>query len=474
MKMKKIFFALIACFFAVWLAVAEKTPVKSLFHYKLENGLSLFVAENHSVPLSYIEIAVRCGSYTQNAQNAGLFHLYEHMMFKGNSLYKDAASVNRALSDMGVSEWNGSTGLECVNYYFTVPSDMTEKGLEFWSYAIRNPLMEKSEFEAEKKVVISEINGSASDPAHILMEARNNLLFSDAPYTMSPSGTENSVKNATLKQLKSIQKTFYVPNNSAVFVGGDVNPDEVFEMVKKIFGSWKKGKNPFADGMVKHSKEPFDSAVFRVMPYEKISEQLAQILVEFRGPDAAYEAEDTFPVDILSNLIANPSGIFKQSFANDEMLGIPDSDYVGGSYQTRKTCGIISFYALVVQPELDVAERAKYFAEKIPEILEKTAKNADKNQLSKICGRLEDDNIITGQTAEGLLGTVRFWWSVCDENYYYSYNQKMSEVTDSSLLDFVEKYVAGKNPLVTVLVSPAVYEKTKSDFAQFGFEEIKR
>lgn len=472
--MKKIFFALILCFFAVCLAFAEKTPVKSLFHYELENGLSLFVAENHSVPLSYIEIAVRCGAYTQNSQNAGLFHLYEHMMFKGNSLYKDAASVNRALSDMGVSEWNGSTGLECVNYYFTVPSDMTEKGLEFWSYAIRNPLLEKSEFEAEKKVVISEINGSAEEPSRILMEARNNLLFSDAPYTMSPSGTESSVKNATLKQLKTIQKTFYVPNNSAVFVGGDVNPDEVFAMVEKIFGSWKKGKNPFADGMIRHSDEPFTSAVFRVMPYEKISDQLAQILVDFRGPDAAYDVEDTFPVDVLSNLMANPSGVFRQSFANDETLGIPDSEYVGGSYQTRKTCGILSFYAVVVQPELDLAVRAKYFANKIPEILEDTAKTADKNQISKICERLEDDNIITGQTAEGLLGTLRFWWSVCDENYYYSYNQKMSEVTDFSLLDFVEKYVSGKNPLVTVLVSPTVYEKTKSDFAQAGFEEIKR
>ncbi len=472
--MKKIFFAFIACVLSLWIVVAEKTPVKSLFHYKLENGLSLFVAENHSVPLTYIEIAVRCGAYTQNEHNAGLFHLYEHMMFKGNSLYKDAASVNRALSDMGVSEWNGTTGLECVNYYFTVPSDMTEKGLEFWSYAIRSPLMEKSEFEAEKKVVISEINGGASDPARILMEARSNLLFSDAPYTMTTSGTEDSVKNATLKQLKSIQKTFYVPNNSAVFVGGDVNPDEVFEMVRKIFGSWKKGKNPFAAGMIRHSDSPFSSTVFRVMPYEKISDELAQFMVDFRGPDAAYDVEDTFPADILLSLMANPSGVFKQSLANDEMLGIPDTDYVGAGYHTQKTCGILSFYALVVQPELDVAERAKYFVEKIPEVLEKTAESTDEKQILKICGRLEDDNIIAGQTAEGLLEAVRFWWSVCDENYYYSYNQKMAEVSNSSLFDFVEKYVAGKNPLVTVLVSPSVYKKTKSEFVQAGFEEIKR
>ena len=291
---------------------------------------------------------------------------------------------------------------------------------------------------------------------------------------MTTSGTEDSVKNATLKQLRSIQKTFYVPNNSAVFVGGDVNPDEVFAMVRKIFGSWKKGKNPFAAGMIKHSESPFSSTVFRVMPYEKISDELAQFMVDFRGPDAAYDVEDTFPADILLSLTANPSGVFKQSLANDGMLGIPDTDYVGAGYHTQKTCGILSFYALVVQPELDVAERAKYFVKKIPEILEKTAESADEKQILKICGRLEDDNIIAGQTAEGLLEAVRFWWSVCDENYYYSYNQKMSEVSNSSLFDFVEKYVAGKNPLVTVLVSPSVYEKTKSEFVQAGFEEIKR
>lgn len=470
----KRFFALFFCFFSILAAFAEKTPVKSLFHYELENGLSLFVAKNHSVPLSYIEIAVRCGAYTQTAENAGLFHLYEHMMFKGNSLYKDAAGVNRALSDMGVAEWNGSTGLECVNYYFTVPSDMTEKGLEFWSYAVRTPLLEKSEFEAEKKVVVSEINGSASDQAHILMQAKNELLFADAPYTMTPSGTEKSVQNATLKQLKEIQKKFYVPNNSAVFVGGDVNPDEVFQIVKKVFGSWKRGKNPFADGMVRHSKEPFSAPVLRVMPYDKISGQLAQILVEFRGPDAFYNVDDTYPVDILSNLIENPSGIFKKFFSNDGNLGIPDSSYVGGGYQTRKTCGILSFYALVVQPEVDVAQRAEYFAGKIPEILEKTAENATKAEITKICGRLEDDNIIAGQTAEGLLGTLRFWWSVCGENYYYSYNEKMSETTNAELSGFVKKYVAGKNPLVTVLVNPSVYEKTKPDFERFGFEEIKK
>ena len=110
--MKRIIFAFLLFVAGISCLSADKV-------YKLDNGLKLFVEENHSVPLTYIEIAVKCGSYTQTEETAGLFHLYEHMMFKGNSLYKDASSVNRALSDMGVSEWNGTTGLECVNYFFT-------------------------------------------------------------------------------------------------------------------------------------------------------------------------------------------------------------------------------------------------------------------------------------------------------------------------------------------------------------------
>lgn len=457
-----------------FVSAEEISSVKSLYSYKLDNGLSLFVAENHSVPLTYIEVAVKCGSYTQTKETAGVFHLYEHMMFKGNNLYKDAAAVTRAMSDLGVANRNGTTDIECVNYYFTVPSEMTEKGLEFWNAAIRNPLMDKKEFEAEKKVVISEINGSAGEPGHIFMEEKYNLLFADAPYTMSTSGTEETVQNATIKQLKDMQKKYYVPNNAAVFVGGDVDPDKVYQMVKNIFGSWKKGKDPFAQGMVKHPAAPFAEPVYRVMPYDKISDQLAQVMVDFRGPDAVYDRDDTYAIDILSNLIGDPQGIYKQSLYQDPLIGIPDTDYVGGGYKTRKTCGVLSFYGMLVQPEADLAERAKYFSETLVQVMKNTAINASEDQLAKIRNRLEDDNIIEAQTASGLLRTLRFWWTTCDENYYYTYNQQMGKVGNLDLIAFVDKYMTGKNPLVTVLVSPKIYEQSKGDFEKFGFQEIKK
>ena len=197
---------------------AEETPVPHLYQYTLDNGLDVFVAENHSVPLVYIEVAVKCGSFTQIPQTAGLFHLYEHMMFKGNSLYKNAAAVTRALSQMGVAEWNGSTGVECVNYYFTVPASQLEEGLLFWNSAIREPLLDKKELQNEKQVVLSEIRGNFSDPGRILSAAKCRALFPAAPWKLDSGGSDVVVEKATVKQLKKIQKTYYVPNNAAVFL----------------------------------------------------------------------------------------------------------------------------------------------------------------------------------------------------------------------------------------------------------------
>ena len=454
---------------------AEPTAVKGLYSYKLNNGLSLFVAENHSVPLSYIEIAVRCGAYTQTEETNGLFHLYEHMMFKGNSLYKDAASVTKALSDLGVAEWNGTTDLECVNYYFTIPSEMTEKGLEFWNAAIRTPKMDETELENEKKVVLSEIKANFSNLDRIFFKAKNELLFSEAPYKLTTSGSEHVVQNATVKQLKEIQKRFYIPNNAAVFVGGDVEPDKVYAMVKKIFGSWKKGPDPFEnkesnpDRLVEFTKNPFSKPVYAVMANDKISKDIAQIQVDYRGPDCYFDRDDTYPADILCDLMRVPNGYFKQYMCQDPLLFIPDTNYVGASYYTRKINGVYSFEAVVQNPNNSVAERSIYFADIIPKVVKAEARNANEKAINTVVGRLNDMDLWNQQTAFGILSALRFWWTVSDEDYYFTYNTKMSEVIPEDLLDFVERYFENKAPLVTVCLNPEVYESCKEDFKKNGF-----
>lgn len=468
---KRILFLL--SFLFLFRAFSTSTPIPCLTEYTLDNGLQVFVAENHSVPLVYIEIAVKCGAFTQDKNNAGLFHLYEHMMFKGNSLYKTAASITRALSQMGVANWNGSTGLECVNYFFTVPSNEIENGLKFWNAAIRSPLLNKKEFEREKKVVLSEIEGNFSNPSYIVRNAKNNAMFSDAPEKMDPGGTVEVVKNSTVQKLKEIQQKYYVPNNAALFIGGDVKTIEVCHLVDAIFGDWEKGDDPFKNGIFRHSDEPFSEPRLLVFPHEKMATQIFQVEVAFRGPDAAFSEKDTYTADVLMHILSNPKSVFVQSLTQDKYLQIPGSDYVATSYPTQKQCGQFSFLAVMANPQNDAEKRSLYFMEQLPKILQKTVDSITDKDIQNVLQKIKDENIYANESAENLLQTLRFWWISTSEEYYYSYEKNISAVTKNDLQKFIEKYFIEKNPLVTVLVNPDVLKKTKSEWEKSGFSEVE-
>ncbi|WP_407397944.1 M16 family metallopeptidase [Treponema sp.] len=462
-------------------AVAEKTKIDGLFRYKLDNGLELYVAENHSVPLVYIELAVRAGAISQTKETSGLFHLYEHMMFKGNSLYKDAASVTKALADLGVTSRNGTTSNDYVNYYFTIPSSKLEEGLAFWNAAIRTPLISEKEFENEKKVVLSEIQGDQANPSYVLHYYTNLLLFPDEPYRTDPRGSFDVVSNATVAQMRNMQKEFYIPCNSAIFVGGDVDPQETYELVKKIYGTWKNTVGVVSQKIVsvtgaQASTNPLNEKKFIVMPYDRMSADLAEIEITWRGPDFDYDYEDCENGAYLDYILGMPNSKFKTSLLKKEEYKIPDLTYAGSFLSLGRKNSSLGCYVLVKEPGEKLAERAKDISSYIqnslyPEIgVDKslfTSRNMKNYRNSQ-----EDSLVRRSETPESLVTLARQCW-IDGEIEYFLKNKKEKPVKQNSVQKFIEKYIVSKNALVTVIVNPSVYEKTRSEFLEAGFYEVK-
>ena len=464
--------------FSVFGLSAEKTPVDDLYHYTLDNGLNVYVVENHAAPLAYIEIAVKAGGIAQSPQTAGLFHLYEHMMFKGNTKYRDAAAVQRAISDMGVPDWNGTTGAECVNYFFTVPSKLLRDGMEFWSYAIREPLLDPQEFETEKKVVLSEIEGGLADPDTIYSSGIRKTLFPKYPWRADPAGSPDVVRSATIGQIKDIQKKYYIPNNAALFVGGDVDPDEVYRLAKELYGSWRKGGDPWAEQAEPQLDEPLTRVVYQVMPYDKIFPQIAQVSVMFRGPDAGRDVRSTYAADVTGYLFQDPQGVYVKTMMDTKELGIPDQQYVWEGYQTTRATSILNFGALVTDPDSNLPQRSQLFLKTITDaVVPRILGNKNiftKPQFDQIHQKMKDNWINDSETAEQVKNNLRFWWITASDDYYYHYVGNMMKVDKKGIDAFLNKYINGKNALVTVLVNPAVYEQQKQDFADAGFVEITK
>lgn len=465
------FFVLISFFIILSVSAFAQT---GFYSTKLDNGLDVFIMENDAAPVVYIEIAVKAGAIAQTKETAGLFHLYEHIMFKGNSKYKTAEKVQRALNDFGVSNWNGSTADEYVNYFFTIPSSLLKEGLEFWSYAIREPLLKSKELENEKKVVISEISGSFADPNKQYSSAIHNSLFSKYPWQLDPAGTVENVKNCTVKDLKNIKKTFYVPNNSALFIGGDVKAEEAMKLVKKIYGSWRRNDN--IPTYQKHPTVPFNKPKYLVQPLANLTPRVAQISIIFRGPDTDDDVESTYPADVWAALIQNPSGNFTKNLLATSELEIPSAEYLSNWYYTKKSSGRIFFSATMFEPEKNIANRTELFyktivEKEIPKMIS-DEKYFTNEEFKKIKQQISDERLITSESASSFLENIRFWWASAPENYFFEYEKNLKRTNRDDICSFLEKYILNNQPIISVRVNPDVFEKQKDSFAELGFEVI--
>ena len=462
--------------FSILQLFAEETSIEHLYYYKLENGLSVFVAENHSAPLVNIEIAVRAGSIAQTKENAGLFHLYEHMMFKGNSKYANSQAMQTALNNMGVSDWNGITSVDRVNYFITVPVDQFENGLEFWSYAIREPLMDPKEFEDEKKVVISEIQGYYSQPSEQIFYFSVKSLFPEAPWTFDPCGPVENIQNATVEQLREIQNKYYIPNNAAVFVGGDVNPDEAYELVKKVYGNWKRGPDPWAEAGEPYAANPLDAPLYCVIPHNEISPQLAQIQIAIHGPDSDFDIKDVAVGEALSQIMRDPNGAYTKTIMKNKKLQIPDSSYIWGGYQVYRHHGIMTFNAMANNPEKNMSQRAKDYYETVTKkafpAIEKDKSLETKEKRELLLQTLKDNQAWETETADSLISTLSYYWAYATSDYYLNRSENFKTIEKKDIDEYLKKYVYSRNPVVFVLVNPAVYEQTKAEFDEAGFVQI--
>src|ERR1700709_603577 len=148
------------------------------FWKQLPNGLQVVVIENSKVPLATVEIAVKNGAFTEDSNYNGLSHLFEHMFFKANKDYPDQAKFLKRTQELGAI-YNGSTGDERVNYYFTFSKDSLIQGLQFMNSAMRFPIYRIEDMQKERPVVDGEFQRAESDPLYVLYFACQKKLWGD-------------------------------------------------------------------------------------------------------------------------------------------------------------------------------------------------------------------------------------------------------------------------------------------------------
>lgn len=465
--------ALLVLLFAVLPAGADTLKDARVSHFVLDNGLELFVYENHVVPLATVQITFRCGSVTQTPATAGLFHLYEHMLFKGNRVYRTEAAFQAAMKELGVASWNGGTTNEQVSYYFTVPSQKVGPGIAFWANAVRYPLFDAVELETEKQVVINEIRGYLTNPGDIFQAGINRHLYYAYPWRRDVTGSEANIAGATVASMRSIQERYYLPNNAALFVGGDVDPQEVLRYVEESFGSWKRGIDPWSTPPPPHPAPRKDD--FLVYGDEQSYPGVAQVTVRFRGPDVLRDRPATYAADVWGEFMNDPSGRFRREMAK-RVAHLYNKDYLWGFYYTQRDGAFVDFTTLLtVDSTQSIYERVENLLGLLRKELRGMAEDPGyfpARDRAVLTTKLADEKLLERETTRRLISSLSFYWASADTSYYAHYLDNLNRVERGDIVSFLSRYLTRAHAVVGVLLNPA--DLHLADAESHGFLVLDR
>ena len=436
--------------FAVALFSLPTGPVVAqkynLFQTTLPNGLQVIVIENPIVPLVTIEINVRNGSYTEPPEYNGLSHLYEHMFFKANkSIPSQEAYLDRT-RELGMS-WNGTTSEERVNYYFTLSKDSLLQGLAFMEAAIETPLFLQTELEHERPVVTGEYDRAESNPFFQLTRAVDKKVWYKYFSRKNVLGDRSTILTATQEKMQTIQKRYYIPNNSALLVSGDVRHEEIFKLAGEYLGDWEKGTDPFVSLPVpEHPPIEKSETVIVEQPVNSIA-----IYLRMQGPSLLRDTKATYAADVFSFILGQKSSHFQQALVESGLC-----TNAGVSYYTLNHTGPITITAQMTADKFTNAREA--LTREMNKFLDHDYFTDE--QLENAKTQLEISQEYGQETPSNDVHNVGFWWSIAGGlDYYLNYIDNLKKITREDLANYVSTYIHGAPVVEGILVSPEDRQK---------------
>ena len=312
--------------------------------YTLDNGLKVYLSVNKEKPRIQTYIAVRTGSKNDPAETTGLAHYLEHLMFKGTKKFgtnnpeaekplldditkryeeyrtiKDPAlrkqkyheidsvsqlaakyfipnEYDKLMATIGADGTNAFTSYDVTCYTEDIPSNEIENWAKIQSDRFQNMVIRG--FHTELEAVYEEYNIGLSSDMNKCFDALMAKAFPNHPYgTQTVIGTQDHLKNPSIVNIENYFKKWYVPNNVAICMAGDFDPDKTIALLDQYFGGWKKGddvRQPVFPALKPYTA-PVDTTV--------VGQQAETLLMAWTAERAASLQCDTLDVigDILSN-----------------------------------------------------------------------------------------------------------------------------------------------------------------------------
>src|SRR5262245_34554613 len=210
--------------------------------FKLANGLTVIVHEDHKAPVVAVSVWYNVGSKDEPAKKTGFAHLFEHLMFNGSeNLPGDYFNY---LQNIGATDYNGTTSYDRTNYFQTVPTGALERVLFMESDRMGHLLgaVTQGVLDNQRGVVQNEKRQGDSRPGGLVPYDLFGELFPPGhPYHHTTIGSMEDLDAASLADVKQWFRDKYGPNNAVLVIAGDVTAARAKTLVQKYFGDIPRG-----------------------------------------------------------------------------------------------------------------------------------------------------------------------------------------------------------------------------------------
>lgn len=314
--------------------------------YKLPNGLTVILSEDHTTPTVVVNVWYHVGSKNEMPGRTGFAHLFEHVMFTGSG-HVPYGLHDKLTEGVGGSN-NGSTSNDRTNYFETIPSNYLETAL--WLESDRMGfLLDKldlAKLNAQRDVVKNERRQSVDNQPY----GRVSEIFAaamypkDHPYSWPVIGSMTDLSAASEEDVKAFFRLYYAPNNATLSVVGDFDPAQTKALIQKYFGDLPKGQP------VQRPSVPLGKlAANKRLVYED-RVQVPRLYIQW--PTVGFKNDDSYALGMMSSIL---SGSRTARLTKALVYDSPKASNVFGFQNSAEDVGVFQI-TVIPRPEATLTE----------------------------------------------------------------------------------------------------------------------
>ncbi|MGB7069160.1 MAG: pitrilysin family protein [Pyrinomonadaceae bacterium] len=285
---------------------SDKLPKIDVQEFRLKNGMRVIMHRDRSTPIVAVNLWYHVGSKNEVVGKTGFAHLFEHMMFQGSKNYND--DYFGPLQEAGANI-NGSTNPDRTNYYEVVPSNFLELALYMEADRLGGLLeaMTQEKLDNQRDVVKNERRQRYDNQPYgtAFEKIFANIYPADHPYHWTTIGSLEDLSAASMDDVKSFFRQYYVPNNTSLVIAGDFDAKQARRWVEKYFGPIKAGDS------IKRPAPPTPKIAGEVRKSFEDAVQLPRLYMVWTS-SPSYSADEP-ALDILSYILSAGRGSRLQS-----------------------------------------------------------------------------------------------------------------------------------------------------------------